>query len=149
MTATSPDFEGAERREAPRMRVLKRAKLIFNGGFSTFDCIVRNISATGALLTIDDSVQLPKEFRIRIGEDQAIRPAELIYRRSMFAGIRFLDLGERGAGGPALPRGPARPEGGTDPAGAEPHGIRRIVPEVLPTAVTSRFAWHRGGLGEG
>lgn len=148
MTATLPDFEGAERRTAPRMRVLKRAKLIFNGGFSTFDCIVRNISATGALLTIDDSVQLPKEFRIRIGEEQAIRPAELIYRRSMFAGIRFLDLGERGAGAPPLPRGHAHPEGGTGFAGAEPHGIRRIVPEVLPKAVTSRFAWRRGGPGE-
>lgn len=142
MTATIPDFDGAERRRAPRMRVLKRAKLIFNGGFSTFDCIVRNISATGALLTIDDSVQLPKEFRIRIGEEQAIRPAELIYRRSMFAGIRFLDLGDRGVGGvPSQTRAAAY--GGKDGDTGEIAGIRRIVPDPLPDALTSRFAWRR------
>ncbi|NDW04886.1 PilZ domain-containing protein [Jiella pacifica] len=146
MTATVPEFDGAERRSAPRMRVLKRAKLIFNGGFSTFDCIVRNVSATGALLTIDDSVQLPKEFRIRIGDEQAMRPAELIYRRSLFAGIRFLDLGERGAGGFPLARSHAETDGGDDSAGGErPQGIRRLVPEALPEAVTCRFAWHHHG----
>lgn len=144
MTATMPEFDGAERRSAPRMRVLKRAKLIFNGGFSTFDCIVRNVSATGALLTIDDSVQLPKEFRIRIGEEQAMRPAELIYRRSLFAGIRFLDLGEHATGGFPAPRGHAHPDGNHDHASSErPQGIRRLVPEPLPEALTCRFAWHR------
>ncbi|MCE7026389.1 PilZ domain-containing protein [Jiella avicenniae] len=147
MTATVPEFDGAERRSAPRMRVLKRAKLIFNGGFSTFDCIVRNVSATGALLTIDDSVQLPKEFRIRIGDEQAMRPAELIYRRSLFAGIRFLDLGEHGGGAFPLSREHPHPHEGNDAAGGErPQGIRRLVPERLPEAVTCRFAWHRGEL---
>ncbi|WP_167591777.1 PilZ domain-containing protein [Jiella endophytica] len=142
MTATAPEFEGAERRGAPRMRVLKRAKLVFNNGFSTFDCIVRNISATGALLTIDDSVHLPKEFRMRIGDEQTMRPAELIYRRSMFAGIRFLDVGEREPhlSAPA----PARPAAPQEPVAEPGRGtIRRIVPEVLPEAVTRRFAWHR------
>ncbi len=148
MTATSPEIEGVERRSAPRMRVLKRAKVIFNRGFSTFDCIVRNISATGALLTIDDSVQLPKEFRIRIGEEQAIRPAELIYRRSMFAGIRFLDVEERGEVSSASADAPLQSEGGGT-AAHEPGGIRRIVPDRLPDAVTNRFAWRRGSGGQG
>ncbi|MBO0905801.1 PilZ domain-containing protein [Jiella sonneratiae] len=146
MNATAPEYEGAERRAAPRMRVLKRAKLIFNNGFSTFDCIVRNISATGALLTIDDSVHLPKDFRIRIGEEPATRPAELIYRRSMFAGIRFLDIGEHGLSAPAVRTAPEQPPAAA--AAQEPEGerratIRRIVPERLPDALTSRFAWRR------
>ncbi|MAU97066.1 MAG: hypothetical protein CMP81_14450 [Fulvimarina sp.] len=142
MTATVPESGEAERRSAPRMRVLKRAKIVFNNGFSTFDCIVRNISATGALLTIDDSVHLPKEFRIRIGEEQAVRPAELIYRRSMFAGIRFLDveLREPAAAGNA-PADAAAAADGADPA--QHGGIRRIIPEILPEAVTTRFSWRR------
>ena len=140
MTATVPESGEAERRSAPRMRVLKRAKIVFNNGFSTFDCIVRNISATGALLTIDDSVHLPKEFRIRIGEEQAVRPAELIYRRSMFAGIRFLDVELR------EPAAPAAADAAPQPAAAAPDqhgGIRRIIPEILPEAVTARFAWRQ------
>ncbi|MBO0664483.1 PilZ domain-containing protein [Jiella sp. MQZ9-1] len=134
MTTTSADFDGGERRAAPRMRVLKRAKVIFNNGYSTFDCIVRNISATGALLTIDDSVHLPKEFRIRIGEEQSTRLAELVYRRSMFAGIRFVDAAKSQTAQPAVPAvaGPSIAP-----------GIRRIVPETLPQAVTMRFAWYR------
>ncbi|WP_083595046.1 PilZ domain-containing protein [Aurantimonas sp. 22II-16-19i] len=141
MTATVPESGEAERRSAPRMRVLKRAKIVFNNGFSTFDCIVRNISATGALLTIDDSVHLPKEFRIRIGEEQAVRPAELIYRRSMFAGIRFLDVELREPIAPAADASTPPDAAARDQRG----GIRRIMPEILPEAVTARFAWRRPG----
>ena len=142
MTAIAPEFDGAERRIAPRMRVLKRAKIVFNNGFSTFDCIVRNISATGALLTIDDSVQLPKDFRMRIGDEPTLRPAELIYRRSMFAGIRFLDIVEREASfqAAAVAHAAAHPQ---DPAAPPREGIRRITPDRLPAAVTRRFAWSR------
>ena len=89
---TEPD--GSERRVAPRMRTLKRAKIVFNNGYSTFDCIVRNISATGALLTIDEAAHLPKVFEILIGEQGERRPAKLVYRRGMFAGIRFRDIPE-------------------------------------------------------
>ncbi|MBP0616816.1 PilZ domain-containing protein [Jiella sp. KSK16Y-1] len=128
------------------MRVLKRAKIVFNNGFSTFDCIVRNVSATGALLTIDDSVHLPKEFRIRIGEEQANRPAELIYRRSMFAGIRFLDITDNGSR--ANPHAHPHAENHADASASKPAAersgaIHRIEPEILPDAVRSRFSWHR------
>ncbi|MDE0924257.1 PilZ domain-containing protein [Aurantimonas coralicida] len=143
--AALPEHEpdDSERRVAPRTRTLKRAKVIFNGGFSTFDCIVRNISATGALLTIDDAAHLPKEFQIRIGEERDERPARLVYRRAMFAGIRFLDVEpgpEAGDQRPLPPQTTARqPE--SQPAQAPAGGIRKITPEALPAALTRLFAW--------
>ncbi|MEX6505155.1 PilZ domain-containing protein [Jiella sp. M17.18] len=142
MTAIPEDEnQEAERRVAPRMRVLKRAKVIFNNGFSTFDCVVRNVSATGALLTLAESAHLPKEFSIRIGEEKESRPAKLIYRRAMFAGIRFLDIPEEMLGTePSVP-GPAADAAAAEPAA--PGGIRRIEPEHLPDAVTRLFAWSR------
>ncbi|MCQ0990414.1 PilZ domain-containing protein [Jiella marina] len=144
MTSTVPEQDGGERRVAPRTRVLKRAKVIFNNGYSTYDCIVRNISATGALLTLDDSVHLPKEFRIKIGEEQNTRLARLVYRRTMFAGIRFIDLTEEpmSAAEAAARQGDSAGEGASTPQALRP-GIRRIQPETLPVAVTARFAWNR------
>ncbi len=147
--AALPELEpdGSERRVAQRMRTLKRAKVIFNGGFSTFDCIVRNLSATGALLTIDEAAHLPKAFEIRVGEDQQARPARLVYRRAMFAGIRFLDIADeqdddKGASF-AVQSAELDELKSIQHDATATHGIRRIAPEILPPALTSRFAWSR------
>ncbi|HEY9057886.1 MAG TPA: PilZ domain-containing protein [Aurantimonas sp.] len=146
--AALPELEpdGSERRVAQRMRTLKRAKVIFNDGFSTFDCIVRNLSATGALLTIDEAAHLPKAFEIRVGEDQHVRPARLVYRRAMFAGIRFLDIPkEQNEGGSASPDHSADSNGSNTKLrdDAQPGSINRVEPESLPPALTRLFAWSR------
>ena len=153
-----PEFEpdGSERRVAPRMRTLKRAKIIFNNGYSTFDCILRNISSTGALLTIDEAAHLPKEFTIVIGEGPDQRPAKLVYRRGLFAGIRFRDVPDEMDEdiGPRL-SATSQPHGvafeslhGHGPAAAasdmsdrRPAAIRRITPEPLPETLVALFAW--------
>ena len=153
-----PEIEpdGSERRVAPRMRTLKRAKVIFNNGYSTFDCIVRNLSATGALLTIDEAAHLPKEFMIAVGESPDQRPAKLVYRRGLFAGIRFRDIPdemEEGASGAQkagrhLSSGTIQPRpdsmsGGqtTGTTDQRPSGIRRIEPENLPEPLVRLFPW--------
>ncbi|WP_156381486.1 PilZ domain-containing protein [Aurantimonas sp. Leaf443] len=152
--------DGSERRVAQRVRTLKRGKVVFNNGFSTFDCIVRNISATGALLTIDEAAHLPKEFFIRIGEDRDARPARLVYRRGLLAGIRFLDVPEEdedyphagaSADHPVQGGGPVAPPSSESFAAAAAHlppmedpdqpGIRRIRPETLPDALIRNFRW--------
>lgn len=151
MAQPQNNIDDAERRVAPRMRVLKRAKIIFNHGFSTFDSVVRNISATGALLTMDEAVHLPKEFMISIGEEPE-RPAKLIYRRSMFAGIRFLDAlseasdrsseRDRLGGSHADPRALiAKVEASSLAAAPTEHSIKRIASEPLPIALVRNFPW--------
>lgn len=154
---THEEPDGSERRVAPRTRTLKRAKILFNNRFSTYDCIVRNISATGALLTIDEAAHLPKTFEVRIGDDPE-RPAKLVYRRGMLAGIRFLDVASEeeeqaahgfdakpsGADpsdfGPGDPFNDRASSPGSEASHAAGH-IRRIVPETLPAALTRRFPW--------
>ncbi|MCQ8781263.1 PilZ domain-containing protein [Mangrovibrevibacter kandeliae] len=139
MTALpSMEPDGAERRTALRTRTLKRAKILFNNHFSTIDCIVRNISDTGALLTLDESVHLPKAFDVRVGEEKDHRPAKLVYRRGMFAGIRFTDIDEEA--------GPSQPAASPGPAAAPsvefaPSEIVRIQHRVLPAALRRNFAW--------
>ncbi|WP_192847011.1 PilZ domain-containing protein [Aureimonas sp. AU4] len=129
--AATAETAGNERRIAPRTRTLKRGKILSNNRFSTYDCIVRNISATGALLTIDAAVPLPKEFEIRIGEDDAIRPAKLVYRRELFAGIHFLDtMDDEG-----------RLEITPTSASEAISGLLRWPVEPLPHSITSHVPW--------
>ncbi len=123
----------AERRIAPRTRVLKRAKVIFNNNSSTFDCLVRNYSATGALLTLDENVHLPKEFDLRIGEDRTPRLARLVYRRGPLAGVHFID-GSIDVPPPVMA---GKPEGQNRSA-----GIRRLDPERLPDALLRNLPWN-------
>lgn len=141
----SPSSDDAERRIAPRTRTLKRAKILFNNHFSTYDCIVRNISSTGALLTLDEAVHLPKTFEIRVGDDKELRPAQLIYRRGMFAGIHFLDVEADSDGRSRLARlheqMAAQAEEPATAAEAEPAEIPRIVAQPLPHALRRNFPW--------
>ncbi|GGD91872.1 hypothetical protein GCM10011390_08250 [Aureimonas endophytica] len=133
------EADGAERRIAPRTKVLKRAQVLFNNNFSVFDCVVRNISSTGALLTIDEAAHLPKEFGVRIGDDRTIRPARLVYRRGTFAGIRFLDFvdEEEELTLPNSPMASAAP-----PEAHPSQTIAKLVPEPLPRALTRHFRWN-------
>lgn len=130
-----------ERRIAPRTRTLKRARVVFNNRYSTVDCVVRNLSRTGALLSVETTVQLPKQFEIAIDERE-LRPARLVYRRETFAGIHFLDVGAE-ENLPDLPQ--RRPGEGDDmivPPGGKA-GIVRIEPSPLPQALRDQLPWRR------
>lgn len=129
----------ADRRIAPRTKTLKRAKVFFNNMSSTFDCIVRNISASGALLTLDETAHLPREFDVRIGEEKGLRPARLVYRRGALAGIRFLDVSAQEEALTLPFTEDLKPifDNSVDVAGI----VRRLHPERLPPALTRNFRW--------
>lgn len=127
----------AERRVAPRLRTLKRARVLFNNRFSTIDCVVRNVSRTGALLTIDTAVHLPMQFELAIG-DEPLRPAKLVYRRETFAGVRFLDVEPEEDMPDTLDR--PKPVEETD-ASDEAVGIARIHHAPLPSALARALPW--------
>jgi hypothetical protein len=59
---------GIERRQEPRYRTLKNARIVFNDRRSTVDCIVRNLSHHGALLVMPSTIGIPVEFELWIGD---------------------------------------------------------------------------------
>ncbi|ALN73879.1 PilZ domain-containing protein [Aureimonas sp. AU20] len=142
MALAQPESDSSERRVAPRTRIFKRAQILFNNRYSTVDCIVRNISATGALLTIDGSVPLPKHFEFRMGDDEAIRSAKLVYRRELFAGIHFLDVAHDGEETVSVVPHAASMAGLVAQAESE-EGLR-LFAKPLPISIASRLPWHRG-----
>jgi hypothetical protein len=81
---TAPD---AENRIAPRRRVLKAAKIEFGG--IELDCLVRNISATGAAIEVTSPLQCPIAFVLAIPSDGSVRHCHVVWRRGKRIGVKF------------------------------------------------------------
>jgi hypothetical protein len=79
----------SERRSALRRRVLKGATLTFNRGFSAFDCVVRNQSTDGALLSLAETFSLPTQFDVLISGDDTLRRAHVRWRSMAALGVEF------------------------------------------------------------
>jgi hypothetical protein len=79
----------AERRTEIRRRVLKGAVLSFNKGYSTFECVARNLSGRGALLSLCETFPLPSVFSLRV-DGQPPRRAAIRWRSAAAMGVEFL-----------------------------------------------------------
>jgi len=79
-----------EKRRHQRAHVLRRARIVFRRGYSTIDCVVLDLSPSGARLKVDEWLALPDRFELRI-ENGVRREAEVRFRAMEMTGIRFTD----------------------------------------------------------
>ena len=79
----------AERRTEQRRRVLKGAVLSFNNGYSSFECVLRNVSEHGAKLSLGETFGLPTKFSLAISGEAHARVARVRWRRQTEIGISF------------------------------------------------------------
>ncbi|NLS15256.1 PilZ domain-containing protein [Rhizobium sp. P40RR-XXII] len=84
MTALSP-----EGRASLRKRTLLGAKIIFNDGRSVFDCIVRNLSDTGAMIQIENPLAVPNSFNLQFPDDRLVA-CEMRWRKINGIGVEFV-----------------------------------------------------------
>jgi PilZ domain len=84
--------EGAARalesnRAAARHRVLKSGSIEFNGG--TIDCVVRNVSDTGAALEVASPLGIPQAFNLVISGNREPYRCEVKWRTDSRIGVAF------------------------------------------------------------
>lgn len=77
-----------ERRIATRQRVLKQGTLAFGGG-GGMDCMVRNISASGARIEIASPIGLPPSFTLVIKADHFLRRCHPVWSTDTKVGVAF------------------------------------------------------------
>ncbi|MBN9260817.1 MAG: PilZ domain-containing protein [Hyphomicrobium sp.] len=80
-----------EKRIIRRQRVLKSGKIIFAEGNSVVDCIIRNLSVTGARLEVPTTVGLPSEFTLLDAHANRQYAAKVVWRRGETMGVEFTD----------------------------------------------------------
>jgi hypothetical protein len=74
-------------RAALRHRVLKSGSIEFNGG--VIDCLVRNISETGAALEVASPLGIPETFNLVIAGDHSSRRCQVAWRKDKRIGVAF------------------------------------------------------------
>ena len=86
-----PKLADAEQRQAPRLRALIGARIVFNNGQATLDCLIRDVSETGAKLTVSALIPLPDRFDLIIPQKGITRRVRVAWRRATEIGVRFED----------------------------------------------------------
>ena len=79
----------SNQRSALRQRVLKAATIEFGGG--VIDCVVRNLSETGAALEVTSPIGIPEQFRLVQKSDATVRLCRVVWRKEKRIGVTFED----------------------------------------------------------
>jgi len=65
--------------------------ITLDGGFAARQCVVQNMSSTGAKITIDDPNMLPAKLRLAFTRDARTgRPCDVVWRRGKSVGVKFV-----------------------------------------------------------
>jgi len=81
---------GTKRREV-RKSVYQPSWITLEGGFAARPCVVRDLSTSGAKLTIDDPNTLPAKLRLAFSRDARTgRNCEVVWRRGNTVGMKFV-----------------------------------------------------------
>ena len=79
----------SDRRSAPRLRTFKRGRINAER-MPGMDCLIRNLSDTGAALEIDSSLVAVDEFNLVILPEYLNRKCRVVWRKPKWIGVRFV-----------------------------------------------------------
>jgi hypothetical protein len=78
-----------ERRKPARRKTLKGGRIIFNEGWGTFSCTIRNISESGAKLQVESVLGIPSEFTLNFDDGSPPRKCVVKWRNPTTLGVEF------------------------------------------------------------
>ena len=76
-----------ERRHQARTRLFRTAQLFAEAQIGS--CVVRNISALGAWLTMESTTHVPDTFDLSIDGGRNVRPCRVLWRTATEIGLEF------------------------------------------------------------
>ncbi|WP_244510102.1 PilZ domain-containing protein [Rhizobium sp. AC27/96] len=77
------------KRQALRSRAFLGASIVLGHGTSTLDCLVKDISATGARLAVENAIAVPEVFVLRISDGRSFL-CRVRWRRINAVGVQFM-----------------------------------------------------------
>jgi len=97
----------SEHRNEVRQRVFLKGRIVFNNSASSMDCLVRDLSSSGARLVCSESTTLPEVFDLYIPQKERTYRATLRWRRADGIGITFAEEAAKLAPAPGAAPEPA------------------------------------------
>jgi hypothetical protein len=93
-----------ERRKFQRGRTYLGGRIAYDKPCTTDDCLVRNLSESGAKLVFSGATMIPNEFDLTLRESGETRRVRIVWRKDLHAGVALAGSEAE----PALPRETAR-----------------------------------------
>jgi hypothetical protein len=78
-----------EKRLAPRRNTMIIATIVFNGGAARTDCVIRNLSDTGAKLEVPTVKSIPQSFELMVPGHRPQR-CVVMWRSLRELGVQFV-----------------------------------------------------------
>ncbi len=79
------------KKRAVRKSLQQPGWISFEGGFAARPCVVHDMSAGGAKITIEDPNSLPGKLRLALSRDTRTgRSCEVVWRRGKSVGVKFV-----------------------------------------------------------
>jgi hypothetical protein len=88
----------SEKRRIQRTQVLKGAKIIFGNRSCLLDCVVKNLTNSGARLELPSLIGIPPSFELSFDQGRIMRSCRVMWQKGNNIGVSF-----GGAANPALP----------------------------------------------
>ncbi len=94
-----PDPAARERRRAPRQRTLLGGKVVHSGGLFSMNCVLRNLSDTGARISLPPGAGAPDSFDLIDLKHGVAFACRVVWRQYPMVGVAFdsrdaLDTGD-------------------------------------------------------
>jgi hypothetical protein len=83
----------SERRIATRQKSFLRGRIYFNNRRSAVDCLIRDISDTGARLIFSSTIAIPDVADLYIPQKEQTLPVHVQWRRGDEVGVAFSETG--------------------------------------------------------
>ena len=76
-------------RRAARTRTLVGGRIVFHDGAYSYNCVVRDLSESGARVEIPAARLIPRRFYFLTSRQEVAYDAELVWRTQKMAGVKF------------------------------------------------------------
>jgi hypothetical protein len=82
---------GVTKKREARKTLTQPGWITLDGGFAARQCVVQDMSASGAKISIDDPNALPATLRLAFSRDARTgRPCQVVWRRGNSVGVKFV-----------------------------------------------------------
>jgi PilZ domain len=93
----------SDKRSNPRQRSFLKGRVLFNGGQNSLECLIRDISPSGARVELSASVTLPDRFDLFLPHRDETCKVHIQWRRGNQLGVAFEQI-------EAAPAAPPQPQ---------------------------------------
>jgi hypothetical protein len=81
----------ANKKREARKSIHQPGWVTLDGGFAARQCVVQDLSSSGAKITLDDAIALTGKLRLAFSRDARTgRSCEVVWRRGKSLGVKFV-----------------------------------------------------------